>query len=108
MKTTIYLVLTFFTVLCSANDAKLLEGYGEFKTVENPSFTSAESYKVVFDVYTSNSDNTKLNRGINTVARFINMHLDSGIKKANLDIALVVHGKAGKDILSNNKYEKIF
>ncbi len=108
MKKTIYLFLITFSLYSQANETLLINGYGEFKPVESPTFTSNQSYKVVFDVYSSNSDNNKLNRGINTVARFINMHLDSGVKKENLDIALVLHGKAGKDILKNTKYQEKF
>jgi intracellular sulfur oxidation DsrE/DsrF family protein len=108
MKPALFLLLLIFTHSSPANDEQMIKGYGEFKSVENPTFKSNESYKVVFDVYTSDDDLSKLNRGINTVARFINMHLDSGVKKENLDIALVLHGKAGKDILNNTKYQQKF
>jgi intracellular sulfur oxidation DsrE/DsrF family protein len=65
-------------------------------------------YKVIFDVYTDEKNNKKFNASINTVARFINMHTENGIKPENLDIVLVLHGAATKNALSNEAYNKKF
>jgi len=84
----------------------LIEGYGNFKPVPNLSFKTPKKLKAVFDVYTSNDDDEELNRGINTVARYLNMHIDAGVKAKNIKAALVLHGSAGKDILNNKAYNK--
>jgi len=96
------LIVTSFN-LCAK---RLIEGYGQFKPVANTSFKTPKKLKAVFDVYTSNDDDEELNRGINTVARFLNMHFDAGVKKKNMKAALILHGKAGKDILNNIAYNK--
>ena len=64
-------------------------------------------YKVIFDVYTDEKNNKKFNASINTVARFINMHTENGIRPENLDIVLVLHGAATKNALSNKKIANI-
>lgn len=87
---------------------RLIENYGEFKQVKNTQFKTPRKLKVVFDVYTSNDDTDEVNKGINTVARFLNMHHDAGVKLKNIKAALVLHGGAGKDILTHKAYDKRF
>ena len=101
-------VLIFILLFSSYNlyAKRLIEGYGNFKSVPNTSFKTPKKVKAVFDVYTSNEDDEEVNSGINTVARFLNMHIDAGVKKKNIKAALVLHGKAGKDILNNKAYNK--
>ncbi len=108
MKKLLILLLVLFLVATSLNVSakRLIEGYGDFKPVADTSFKTPKKVKAVFDVYTSNEDNEELNRGINTVARFLNMHIDAGVKKKNIKAAIVIHGKAGKDILTNAAYDK--
>lgn len=92
----------------SKEPTRLISGYGDFKKVSDIEFNIPKKYKAVFDVYTSDDDKEKVNRGINTVARFLNMHYDAGVKPKNMKVALVIHGAAGKDILSNSAYRKHF
>lgn len=87
---------------------KLIQGHGQFKQVIKPDFTTPKKVKAVFDVYTTNQDNSAINRGINTIARYINMHFDAGLKPENITAALVIHGPAGKDILNNTAYQSRF
>ncbi len=47
-----------------------------------------------------------VNASIETAARFLNMHAQSGIPAKNLKVALVVHNKASKDVISNEAYQK--
>jgi intracellular sulfur oxidation DsrE/DsrF family protein len=85
---------------------RLIEGYGDFKQVKDTDFITPKKLKVVFDVYISNEENDGVNKGINTVARFLNMHYDAGVKLKNIKAALVIHGSAGKDILTHTAYDK--
>lgn len=100
--------LIFILIITSFNLSakRLIKGYGQFKPVANTSFKTPKKFKAVFDVYTSHDNDEELNRGINTVARFLNMHFDAGVKKKNMKAALILHGKAGKDILNNIAYNK--
>jgi intracellular sulfur oxidation DsrE/DsrF family protein len=99
------LILANFN-LANAKTKHLIQGYGDFKPVPNLSFKTPKKLKAVFDVYTSNDNTEELNRGINTVARYINMHIDAGVELKNIKAAIVFHGAAGKDILNNKAYNK--
>ena len=64
-------------------------------------------FKVAFDV-SERSGEDVLNRRFDTLARFINMHVANGVPLKNIDLALVVHGKAGFDLLRPAAYKKRF
>lgn len=63
-------------------------------------------HKVVFDVSKSPEDPEAVNSGFETLARYLNMHARAGIPTENMQLVLVVHGGAGKDVLSNAAYQK--
>jgi intracellular sulfur oxidation DsrE/DsrF family protein len=84
----------------------IITGYGEVWRIKNLDFKTnpAKEYKVVFDVMNTSESPDKLNRSIETAARFLNMHAQSGVPHSNLKVALVVHNKASKDLLKNSEY----
>jgi intracellular sulfur oxidation DsrE/DsrF family protein len=49
-----------------------------------------------------------LNMGFDTVARYLNQHARAGVPRERLKAALVIHGTAGKDTLTNDEYRKRF
>ncbi|MCV6613559.1 MAG: DsrE family protein [Cellvibrionaceae bacterium] len=55
-------------------------------------------FKVVFDLSAASTGQT-VNRRIDSLARFINMHVAAGAKPEDIQLALVVHGKASYDLL---------
>jgi len=61
---------------------------------------------VVFDITDSPEDPSALNKSIETAARFLNMHGQNGVLKEQMKVALVVHSKASKDIITNEAYAK--
>lgn len=63
-------------------------------------------YRVVFDIDNSPSDHEKVNSALTTVARFLNMHARAGVPAQNLRVAIVMHGSASKDSLTNSAYRK--
>ena len=63
-------------------------------------------YKAVFDIMNSPDNHENLNATIETAARFLNMHAQSGVPADRLKFALVVHNKASKDIITNEAYQK--
>ncbi len=65
-------------------------------------------YRVVFDVAAAADKPEQVNRYIETLARFLNMHARAGVPRENLQLALVVHGPAGKDLLDAAAYRKRF
>ena len=62
-----------------------------------------QKFKVVFDV-SKQAEPGELNRNLNSVARFINMHTEAGIKKKNIKLAVVLHGGAAKDVTRASYY----
>jgi len=82
--------------------------YGENATVENGIENAAEQhFKVAFDIF-EEVQGDGVNRSFNSVARFINMHVRAGVALANIEVAIVVHGKASPQLLNPEAYEKRF
>lgn len=58
-----------------------------------------------FDVNTQ-ADAGALNRSLVSAARFINMHARAGVDVDNIDVAVVVHGGAVKDVTNAAHYDE--
>lgn len=88
----------------------VIADYGKVWTVPQPDIATDTQmvYRVVFDVYSSPDDSTALNPQLNTLARFINMHVRAGVPLSNLQVAGVVHNEAAKDLLDQQAYRARF
>lgn len=64
-------------------------------------------FKVAFDVVEPAGEDG-MNRTIESGARFINMHVLHGLPVENIQVALVVHGKAANDLLTREAYAARF
>ena len=58
------------------------------------------AYQVAFDLAVGSEGADNLNQGLNSVARFLNMHGAAGVPRERLQVAVVVHGTAAKDFLN--------
>lgn len=67
--------------------------------------TGKERFKVAFDVG-NQGDQEQPNRQFISLARFINMHVKAGVPLENIELALVVHGKASFDLLKDTVYDE--
>jgi intracellular sulfur oxidation DsrE/DsrF family protein len=116
MKNSLVLLIAsvwFYTL--SAQNVELIKGpiindFGasfQIETVDLQLNTNKE-YKVIFDVFTDNSKDGKENPLIGTVARYLNMHAQQGVKLENMKVALILHGKATKSALSNSAFNRIY
>ena len=86
----------------------VFEQFGENAQVDGGLLNPKDQrFKVVFDVAKSN-DPGKLNSHFNSVARFINMHVRAGVPQENIEVALVVHGKATFDLLKPDVFTSKF
>ena len=99
--------------MASASANKFMAGpvikdYGKHvKVQQDMSFDKNSVFKVAFDI----SEQAKVgdvSRKIESLARFINMHVANGVPPSNIHLALVVHGKAGFDLLSGSLYQEQF
>lgn len=58
------------------------------------------TFAIAYDVSTPAAEGSA-NRGFETAARFLNMHVAAGVPEANIRLAVVVHGKAALELLSD-------
>ena len=103
--------MCFITIKAQSNKPKtgpIIDDYGASYSIKKADLKlkKGKVYKVIFDVYTDNSKEGKVNPLLNTVARYLNMHGQQGIKVENMKVAVILHGAATKSALSNKAYEK--
>lgn len=91
-------------------DGKAVEGFGATYKVKDPNYKTElnEEYKVVFDVSSAPEDPGQRNKWIETVARFLNMHVESGKSVESLHPVMVMHGNASYGLLKNEFYKEKF
>lgn len=110
----VLLLFTFLVVVAVSAQEKrpgpVINDYGAVWDVPNPDYKTREDaiFKVVFDIMDSPENPAEVNKTIETAARFLNMHARSGVKPKNMEVMLVVHNKASKDILTNEGYQERF
>ncbi len=102
------LSLFCLTLSMAQETGPVFTDYGKVFTIDNPDIPASTDIqlKAVFDVYDSPASREQLNPQLETAARFLNMHVRSGVKPENLAVALVVHGKATEDLLRPGDYLK--
>jgi intracellular sulfur oxidation DsrE/DsrF family protein len=82
----------------------LIKGYGMIAPVAGaPPIPEGTVFKVAFDLKQAASEGG-VNRQIDSAARFLNMHHAAGVPVQNMQIALVVHGSAHRDLLAAEAY----
>lgn len=79
--------------------------YGRVATVDSDfAIPKNAKLKVRFDVSAA-GESGELNRSLESAARFINMHVENGVPLKNIDLAIVVHGGATRDLTLAERYE---
>ncbi len=63
---------------------------------------SLERFAIAFDVARPAEDGAR-NRGFESAARFINMHVAAGIPEDRIELAVVVHGRAVLDLVAQGE-----
>jgi intracellular sulfur oxidation DsrE/DsrF family protein len=110
-KVLFWLILASFSSV-TAQKIEIIKNYGKVYTVDNPDLllkTDTE-YKVVFDIFTDNSNDDGVNPLLNAVARYLNMHSQQGVLLKNMKVVVILHGAATKytitDLAFKNKFKK--
>ena len=86
----------------------LIKNYGPNASVkQTQAVNKNQKFKIAFDV-ADLGDEKKVNRKFESLARFLNMHVAAGFSADNIELALVVHGKAGFGLIKDNYYQKEF
>ena len=90
------------------NSGPIFQEFGYVYSIENADLLldKDKKYKVIFDVYSDEKKSGQMNPLINTLARFMNMHAQNGVKEENMEIVLVLHGEATKNALNEAVFKK--
>ncbi len=75
-----------------------ISDFGPKVVVDDELVNEDSVFKVVFDIG-KQADAGRESRSLTSVARFLNMHVAAGVPKDNIQLAVVVHGGASKDLL---------
>jgi intracellular sulfur oxidation DsrE/DsrF family protein len=88
----------------------VIEGYGPTYPMENRDrpLKSDFVYRAVFDIARYGDDPERLNPRLVSVARYLNMHARNGVPVENMQLAVVVHGAAVRNILNDEAYRSRF
>jgi intracellular sulfur oxidation DsrE/DsrF family protein len=112
-----FLILTLATTtpvmgqaLGPSQTGPVIDGYGPVYDVAGITLPASpdQVYRAVFDVAQAPTENDVVNARIETVARYLNMHVRAGIPTEKMEVALVLHGGAGRYALKNDAYKKRF
>lgn len=113
MLTLIRFSAIIFTLFCATfavgadkfTAGPVIKNYGKHAQVQQDLKLDKNSvFNVAFDLGSQGSEG-KVNGRIETLARFINMHVANGVPLEHINLALVVHGKAGFDLLKAPLYQ---
>ena len=102
------LVLTGFVTAAGAQQQSgpiVMRG-GNHYAVPNPTHTvpKDQTYKIAWDVKVASPKPDSINPALDVPARFLNQSAALGIPRSNVQVAIVVHGTAGEELLSNAEY----
>jgi intracellular sulfur oxidation DsrE/DsrF family protein len=101
-------LLTISSVANSKEPAPIINDFGYFYSVPaHDPISETTQFKIAFDIDKGANAGEQSNQ-INSLARFINMHVAHGVKLENINLALVVHGSATVDLLDNSAYSSRF
>ncbi len=82
----------------------VFDDFGPHAAVEGIDNVPADTeFSHSFDVAEAGQDGAR-NRGFESAARFANMHAAAGVDPDNIRLAVVVHGTALRDLLSDEAY----
>ena len=83
---------------------KTIPEYGKIAGVDvDQPVHSYSKFKIAFDT-AKNAEPGELNRTLTSAARFINIHIEAGVKPTNIKLAVIVHGGATRDVANNIYY----
>lgn len=89
------------------HEGPAIADYGRIAEVDNEfPITEGTHFRVVFDL-ADQGEPGEINRGLDSLARFINMHVAAGVPEDHIDLAVVVHGSATHDMTSDQFYGSV-
>lgn len=87
---------------------KVIPNFGKVAAVhQDMKIPKRAKFKVLFDT-AKGAEAGKINKTLNSAARFLNMHGDAGVSEKNMKLAVVFHGKGSFDLTKPDYYAKKF
>lgn len=88
----------------------VIADFGPYYPVPEAGFPTVpeQDYRAVFDVAKVPDEAGRVNPRIETLARFLNMHAQAGVPGERLAAALVVHGPAAANLLTDQAHRSRF
>lgn len=80
-------------------------GYGGIARTPDAAEPPRRGAKIIFDI-TADSKPDEVNKGLEGVARYLNLNAEAGLQPADVKLALVLHGGATKAALGDAAYAK--
>lgn len=88
------------------HEGPAIPAYGPIASVDSDiAIPEGAILKTSFDVAEQAKPGKLVSKFV-SVARFINMHVEAGVPLENVKLAVVVHGRAAKDLLGNEAYRE--
>lgn len=84
----------------------LIKGYGGIATQPEAAERARRGAKIVFDI-TAESTPDEVHRGIESVARYLNLNAQAGHSPSDVKLALVLHGGATRCALNDKAYARV-
>jgi len=99
-------LMTGLVLAAEPQTGPVIAGFGAVYTVPGNAWNLEPDrlYKVSMDVSETADFSGERNRHIESAARFLNMHARNGIEPGNIEMAIVVHGAASRDLLTDEAY----
>ncbi len=86
---------------------QIIQGYGQVTPLPKAAQQPKKGAKVVFDV-TADAKPGEVNRGLDRVARLMNLYAATGLGERDVRVVLVMHGEATKSALLDKAYADRF
>ncbi len=86
----------------------IIKGYGQILELEKVDVKPDPNmeYKIVIELVFDMDKPERTNFSATNVARLINLHAVGGVKKEDLDVAVVIHAAATNTVINNEAYQK--
>ncbi len=113
MKILLFILLLFSVTSLYGQDLStgpVIDSFGQVYSIDNPDLDANHdlTYRVIFDIYVAPESHNEINPQINTMARFLNMHVQAGVAREQVKVAGVFHGAATFQVADNSTYRAAF
>jgi len=102
-------LLAFQVSAAEPTTGPLVADYGRSATVEDADFRlpADHDYRVVWEITGYQNGPDAVNRNLDRVARFLNLHAKNGVPREKMHLAVVVHGAALASMTHDAAYREL-